>query len=66
MNDFGDYNDAVIIMWGQVKAYTDMTPIYIFLSIVALIGIGGISYSIIKRNLSAHYKRNAMKKEQAK
>ncbi len=66
MNDFGDYNDAVIIMWGQVKAYTDMTPIYIFLSVVLLIGIGGISYSIIKRNLSAHYKRNAMKKEQSK
>ncbi len=66
MNDFGDYNDAVVIMWGQVKAYTNMTPIYVFLSVVALIAIGSFTYFTIKRNLSAHYKRNAMKKEQSK
>ena len=31
MNDFGEYNADVIIMWGQVKAYTNMVPYYIFL-----------------------------------
>lgn len=31
MNDFGDYNDEVVIMWGQVKAYANMVPVYVFL-----------------------------------
>lgn len=36
MNDFGDDNSKVIIMWGQVKATTNMTPYYLILIIVAL------------------------------
>ena len=32
MNDFEDANADVVIMWGQVKAYTNMLPYYIFLS----------------------------------
>ena len=34
MNDFGSANDDVIIMWGQIRAYTNMMPYYIFLLIV--------------------------------
>jgi len=31
MNDYGVYNDDVVIMWGQIKAYTDMNFVYISL-----------------------------------
>lgn len=61
MNDFDSYNDDVIIMWGQIKAYTNMTPIYIFLIIVLILCVSGISYYIIKKRLSAHYKRTMNK-----
>ena len=63
MNDFGEYNADVIIMWGQVKAYTDMTPVYFFLGVVVVIAIALIVISIIRKNLSAHYKRILMNKK---
>lgn len=63
MNDFGEYNADVIIMWGQVKAYTDMTPVYVFLGVVVIIGVALIVISIIRKNLSAHYKRTLMNKK---
>ena len=63
MNDFGEYNADVIIMWGQVKAYTDMTPVYVFLGIIVVIAIALIIISIIRKNLSAHYKRLLMNKK---
>ena len=31
MNDFGEDNAKVIIMWGQVKASTNMVPYYVIL-----------------------------------
>ena len=31
MNDFGDANDDVVIMWSQVRAYTNMVPYYVIL-----------------------------------
>lgn len=61
MNDFGDYNESVIIMWGQVKAYTNMLPIYIFLIIFLGLVIGLITTYLIKRQLSAKNKRKMMK-----
>ena len=61
MNDFGDYNESVIIMWGQVKAYTNMLPIYIFLIIFLGLVIGLITTYLIKRRLSAKNKRKMMK-----
>ncbi|MBE6143291.1 MAG: extracellular solute-binding protein [Erysipelotrichaceae bacterium] len=63
MNDFGEYNADVIIMWGQVKAYTDMTPVYVFLGVIVVIAIALIIISIIRKNLSAHYKRLLMNKK---
>jgi len=58
MKDFGVFNDEVVIMWGQVKAYTDMKPVYTFLIIFAILVIGGSLYFIIKNRVSAHYKRS--------
>ena len=57
MNDFGKYNADVIIMWGQVKAYTDMTPVYVFLVVVVVIVVSIFTISIIRKRRSAHYKR---------
>lgn len=34
MNDFGEDNAKVIIMWGQVKASTNMVPYYVILILV--------------------------------
>ena len=36
MNDFGEDNAKVIIMWSQVKASTDMVPYYTILILIAL------------------------------
>ncbi len=36
MNDFGEDNANVIIMWGQIKASTNMIPYYIILILVLL------------------------------
>lgn len=57
MNDFGKYNADVIIMWGQIKAYTDMTPVYIFLIVVVIITISLGVILMVRKRLSAHYKR---------
>lgn len=62
MNDFGTYNDAVIIMWGQVRAYTNMVPYYTLLSVVLVAVLGLAIYSLISKKLSARNKRNLTKK----
>ena len=57
MNDFSDRNDEVVIMWSQVKAYTDMTPYYIVLfSSVGIIVIYFVTKLILK-NKSTRNKR---------
>ena len=57
MNDFGDANADVIIMWGEIKAYTNMTPYYVFL-ICFLSLVGGIAlFFFIKDRTSLRYKR---------
>lgn len=62
MNDFGVYNNDVVIMWSQVKAYTNMTPVYVFLSIflVAVITIG--TFAIVRKQISTKYKKKMIKK----
>lgn len=58
MNDFGSYNESVVIMWGQVKAYTNMVPVYIFLiTFVVLVSTFVIIY-VIKININNKYKKN--------
>ena len=58
MNDFGSYNENVVIMWGQVKAYTNMVPIYIFLSTFVMIVVVGIVIFAIKTKINNKYKKN--------
>lgn len=38
MNDFGEANADVVIMWSQVRAYTNMTPYYVIL-IIAIMAV---------------------------
>ncbi len=57
MNDFGSYNDEVVIMWGQVKAYTNMTPVYIFLGVFAIGVISLATIFLIKKKVNDSYKR---------
>ncbi len=56
MNDFGIYNEDVVIMWGQVKAYTNMIPVYIFLGITIVLVISLIVTFIVKRRINNKYK----------
>ncbi len=61
MNDFGTYNDAVIIMWGQVKAYSNMLPVYIFLIVCVCASIAIACVYFIRKNKSAKNKRRIAK-----
>ena len=57
MNEFAYANDAVVVMWGQVKAYTQMLPYYIVVgSTVTIAIIYFVSKAIIK-NKSTRNKR---------
>ncbi len=58
MNDFGTYNENVVIMWGQVKAYTNMLPVYIFLTLFALIVIVSFTFVIVRRRMIYNFKKN--------
>ena len=62
MNDFGEYNEEVVIMWSQVKAYTNMLPVYIFLSIVVVLFLTIVVVSSIHKSISLKYKKRMMKK----
>lgn len=62
MNDFGSYNEAVVIMWGQVKAYTNMMPVYIFLAVFVVVVITIITYILVRRRILLQYKKRISKK----
>ena len=57
MNDFGIYNDSVVIMWGQVKAYTNMIPVYVFLAVFGTVSIAAITVYVVRKNISYKYKK---------
>lgn len=57
MNDFGEYNEDVVIAWGQIKAYTNMTPIYIFLIITICLLIMFITIYLVKKHVNDSYKK---------
>ena len=61
MNDFGVYNDQVVIMWSQVKAYTNMTPVYVFLSIVLVLSIGLVIFVVVRKKIINNYKKKLVK-----
>ncbi len=61
MKDFEDTNDAVIIMWGQLRAYTNMLPYYIILSVVVGAALVlGVCMAIKKRS-SIRNRRKSLK-----
>lgn len=61
MNDFESANDDVVIMWGQLRAYTNMTPYYAFLIIILLIVIVITIYNFVKKRKSSRNKRRLAK-----
>lgn len=61
MNDFESANDDVVIMWGQLRAYTNMTPYYVFLISIGTIVIVSIVYNFIKKRKSSRNKRRLAK-----
>ena len=56
MNDFGDYNDEVVIMWGQVKAYVDMTPVYVILICFLVASVSLATVYFVKKKINDSYK----------
>lgn len=57
MNDFQSANDAVIIMWGQLRAYTNMLPYYIILAVSAGILVVFVTTKIVTKKTSSRRKR---------
>lgn len=57
MNDFEKANDDVVIMWGQVKAYTNMIPYYVILIVTAAGVVGLILFKVISKKRSSRNKR---------
>lgn len=62
MNDFESANDDVIIMWGQIRAYTNMTPYYIFLIVVLLSAMVIGILMLVKKQKSLKIRRRLAKK----
>lgn len=57
MNDFGDDNAKVIIMWSQVKAATNMVPYYIiFILVIAFVPCFFLIKFIREKNNEKYYK----------
>ncbi len=63
MNDFGSYNEDVIIMWGKVKASANMIPVYVFLGVVGLGVITLVTIHIVRKKLSIRYKKQIVNKQ---
>ena len=57
MNDFANRNEEVVIMWSQVKAYTNMTPYYVVLIITGVSVVSYFTYTFIKKQKSTRNKR---------
>ncbi len=62
MNDFEDKNDDVVIMWGQVKAYTNTTPYFVILISTCTLVVIYALYRFIKKQKSTRNKRRLYEK----
>lgn len=61
MKDFESKNDDVVIMWGQIRAYTNMTPYYVILAtVVGAFLVFGV-YSLVKKQRSIRNRRKSVK-----
>ena len=61
MNDFADRNDDVVIMWSQVKAYTNMVPYYVILGTSVSVAIIFFVVNAIRKHKSTRNKRRLEK-----
>lgn len=61
MKDFEARNDDVIIMWGQLRAYTSMTVYYIILATVAFAAITFGVVTFIQKRKSIRNRRKSLK-----
>ena len=61
MNDFADRNDDVVIMWSQVKAYTNMVPYYVILGTTVSCAIIFFVVNGVKKHKSTRNKRRLEK-----
>lgn len=61
MNDFEKANDDVIIMWGQLRAYTNMVPYYVILGTAVVVLFVFVLYRFIKKEKSSRNKRRLSK-----
>ena len=62
MNDFDSYNEQVVIMWSQVKAYTNMVPVYIFLVVTVMVVIGLSILYVTRKHITMKYKKRMSQK----
>lgn len=61
MKDFEARNDDVIIMWGQLRAYTSMTVYYVILATVAFAAIAFGVVTFIQKRKSIRNRRKSLK-----
>lgn len=61
MKDFEARNDDVIIMWGQLRAYTSMTVYYVILATVAFAAITFGVVTFIQKRKSIRNRRKSLK-----
>lgn len=61
MNDFANRNDDVVIMWSQVKAYTNMVSYYVILGTSVSAAIVFFAVNAIRKNKSTRNKRRLEK-----
>ncbi|MCH5180251.1 MAG: extracellular solute-binding protein [Erysipelotrichales bacterium] len=61
MKDFEGRNDDVVIMWGQIRAYTNMTPYYIILATVVGAALALGIYNVVKKQKSMRNRRKSIK-----
>ena len=64
MNDFEEANNAVVIMWGQIRAYTNMVPYYIILGVSLGAILTLFIYGLIRKHISTRNKRLLQEKNQ--
>jgi len=61
MKDFGEFNKNVVIAWGQVKAATNMVPVYVFLITFVSVVFILVVVLTVKKKMSVRYKRSLKK-----
>ena len=62
MNDFESANEKVVIMWGQIRAYTSMTVYYVILAtVVCAVLVFAVTKAIVNYNSVRSRRKRANK-----